>query len=116
GPVQLLVFGFEGDQFRGEIRAELDRLRSSETIRLLDLLFVRKHSDGLLETLVASEAPPGLEGVGSILRGLIALDVVDDSVPLPPAEDLSRRGDDMWFADDSIPAGTAAAIALVEHR
>ena len=29
GPVQLLIIGFEGDQFTGEIAAELERLRDA---------------------------------------------------------------------------------------
>ena len=32
GPVQMLVLGFEGDHFTGEIAAELDRLKDSDTI------------------------------------------------------------------------------------
>ena len=33
GPVQLLVIGFEHGDFHGQIQAELDRLRDSDTIR-----------------------------------------------------------------------------------
>ncbi len=42
GPVQLLVIGFTDPDFHGQIRAELDRLRASETVRILDLALVEK--------------------------------------------------------------------------
>ncbi len=46
GPVQLLVVGFAHSEFRGKIMAELDRLRESDTVRLIDLVLVRKDADG----------------------------------------------------------------------
>ena len=36
GPVQLLVVGFENPELHGRIYEELERLRASDTIRLLD--------------------------------------------------------------------------------
>jgi hypothetical protein len=36
GPVQLVVLGFSQPDFRGEIVAELDRLRESDIVRLID--------------------------------------------------------------------------------
>jgi hypothetical protein len=38
GPVQLLVIGFEHGDFHGQIQAELDRLRDSDTIRLRETI------------------------------------------------------------------------------
>jgi hypothetical protein len=36
GPVQLIVLGFENPDFHGEIIAELERLRESDTVRVID--------------------------------------------------------------------------------
>jgi hypothetical protein len=112
GPVQLLIFGFRGDYSPGEIRRELSRLRESDTIRLLDVLFVRKHLDGSLE-IVPTDEPADFAGFGAMLGDLIAPEFEDED----GAADL-RSGvpNDIWFADDGIPPGSAAAIALVEHR
>ena len=41
GPVQLIVLGFEHPDFHGEIIAELERLRESDTVRVIDALAVR---------------------------------------------------------------------------
>jgi hypothetical protein len=38
GPVQLIVLGFEQPDFHGEIIAELERLRESDTVRVIDAL------------------------------------------------------------------------------
>jgi len=42
GPVQLLVIGFDDPQFRGEILAEIERLRQDDVVRLIDMIVVKK--------------------------------------------------------------------------
>jgi len=76
GPVQLIVLGFEHPQFRGEIIAELERLRESDTVRVIDSLAVYKDADGELEVqhlsnLTTDEA---IE-LGSVIGALIGLGI-----------------------------------------
>ena len=40
GPVQLIVLGFQHPDFRGEILAELDRLKENDVVRVIDALAV----------------------------------------------------------------------------
>src|SRR6266508_760282 len=49
GPVQLIVLGFNHPDFHGEIIAELERLRESDAVRVIDALAVYKDADGELE-------------------------------------------------------------------
>ena len=49
GPVQLIVLGFKQPDFHGEIIAELERLRESDTVRVIDALAVYKDAYGALE-------------------------------------------------------------------
>src|SRR5438045_8474656 len=49
GPVQLIVLGFSHPEFHGEIIAELERLRESDTVRVIDALAVHKDADGEIE-------------------------------------------------------------------
>jgi hypothetical protein len=101
GPVQMLVIGFEGGEFRGEIAAELERLRGDDTIRLIDLVVVAKDADGNVSVG---------EGEDGLARRL--LDVTDaDLSHLDQAEAA-----DLWDATEAIPPGGAAAVALIEHR
>ena len=49
GPVQLIVLGFNHPEFHGEVVAELERLRESDTVRVIDALAVHKDADGEIE-------------------------------------------------------------------
>jgi hypothetical protein len=51
GPVDYLVVEFprERANFSGEVKAELAALVESGTVRVLDLLFMKKHADGTFE-------------------------------------------------------------------
>ena len=49
GPVQLIVLGFNHPDFHGEVIAELERLRASGTVRVIDSIVVYKDADGELE-------------------------------------------------------------------
>lgn len=51
GPIDYLVVEFPRDRanFSGEVKAELAALVESGTVRVLDLLFMKKHADGTFE-------------------------------------------------------------------
>src|SRR4051812_36744792 len=49
GPVQLVVLGFAEPNFHGEVIAELERLRQSDTVRVIDALAVYKDNEGEVE-------------------------------------------------------------------
>jgi len=121
GPVQLLVVGVAGDESTGEILAELERLRENELVRLIDLLFVRKDEDGTVERLLLSDlSPEEAQAFGAIVGALIGFG--EDGAELgaregaAALEDGHVLDDEIWFVDDAIPNGTAAALALLEHR
>jgi uncharacterized protein YuzE len=46
GPVEYLVVGFPGNKFKGEIVPALAELVANETIRIIDLIFIKKDADG----------------------------------------------------------------------
>lgn len=108
GPVQLLVIGFDRPDFRGDVLAELERLRESDTVRVIDLLVVHKDADGVVQRLERSD----LGAEGAAVAALIGLDATRseaDGDQLPDEEEL-------WSLDDAIPNDSAAVIALIEHR
>jgi len=51
----MLVVGFEGPEFKGEILEELTRLKDEDIIRLIDLVVVKKDDEGNIETLHTSD-------------------------------------------------------------
>ena len=58
GPVEYLVVEFPGNKFNGEIVPALVDLVKSGTIRILDLLFIRKEADGSFEAMELDMLPP----------------------------------------------------------
>ena len=55
GPVEYIIVGFPGNEFNGKIAPELAKLIKSETIRLLDLVFIAKDGDGDVAVLEFDE-------------------------------------------------------------
>jgi hypothetical protein len=49
GPVEYMIIGFPGNKFNGEIAPELGKLVSSNTIRILDLVFIMKDAEGTVD-------------------------------------------------------------------
>ena len=108
GPVQLLLVGFDRPDFSGEVLAELERLRESDVVRVIDLLVVHKDADGVVRRHEHSDLPAG---AGTVIGALIGLDGTQDE----PDGQRSVE-DELWSLDEAIPDDSAAAIALVEHR
>src|SRR6478735_618665 len=122
GPVEIFVFGFKDPQFHGEIRAELERLRDGDIIRLVDLLAVRKTEDGVIEAIQQSDldadealafgaAVGALIGLGAGEGALIAL--VEHRWAIPVRDAVRRAGGHAvaarWIADsDLIRLGEAS--------
>ncbi|MFL5917756.1 MAG: hypothetical protein ACJ74X_03435 [Gaiellaceae bacterium] len=125
GPVQILVIGFDEPQFTGAIRAELERLREHDVVRLIDLIVVRKDDDGNVERLQHSDlSQEELEDFGAIVGALIGVGANgDDGATAGAVLGAAAMEDghvfdshDTWYVDDAIPPGTAAAVALLDHR
>src|SRR5262245_8099910 len=127
GPVQLIVLGFEHPDFHGEIIEELEKLRESDTIRVIDSLAVYKDAQGEIEVMhlsnltkdeaielgskVAAHVGLGIEGeegmekyadVGAQIAAEEGIHVFDE--------------DEAWDVLEDIPNDSAAALLLLEHH
>ena len=126
GPVQLVIIAFEGGSFEGRILEEVRRLRDQDAVRLLDLLFVAKgEDDEVIELVLGDLSPAEAAEYGALVRALMGVGLDGDvsvaegaqAVAAAASQNGSRPGPhDAWFLADRIPAGTAAAVALLEHR
>ena len=113
GPVQVLVVGFDRPAFSGEVLAEFTRLREAGIVRLVDQLLVSRGPDGTLETLPApTELGPELGGLAAALLGRRADGLADQPEAAGDPPDEAVRA---WSLADAVPAGSAAAVALIEH-
>lgn len=66
GPVDVVIIGFPGNKFSGQIAPAIVDLVNSGTIRVVDLLFVMKDESGTITTIEAGDLGEGLEGFLSI--------------------------------------------------
>jgi uncharacterized membrane protein len=128
GPVQLIVLGFNHPNFHGEVIAELERLRESDTVRVIDALAVYKDADGNLEVehlsnLTQDEA---IE-LGSKIGALIGLGFEGEegaeAGAIAGAEEVAAAGgvhvftdEEGWDVLEDIPNDSAAALILLEHH
>jgi uncharacterized membrane protein len=121
----MLIVGFEGPEFKGEILDELKRLKEADIVRVIDLVVVKKDDDGTIETLHQSDlsTEEAME-FGAVAGALIGLGAEGEegveAGAIAGAEAMADGelfdDDQVWHAADAIPNGTAAGIALIEHR
>ena len=125
GPVQMLIVGFDEPKFKGEVLEELKRLKDEDIIRLIDLAVVRKDDEGNIETLHTSDlSEDEAMEFGAYVGALIGLGAAGEegaeAGALAGAEALADQqvfdDDQVWYVADAIPNGSAAGIALIEHR
>jgi uncharacterized membrane protein len=121
----MLMLGFEDPQFQGEILEELKRLKDADIVRVIDAAVVRKNADESVDILHASDlSTEEAQEFGAVVGALIGLGMDgEDGMAVGAAagaeamEDGKIFDDDqIWYAADAIPTGTATAIALLEHR
>lgn len=126
GPVQLIVLGFEHPDFHGEVIAELERLRDSDTVKVIDALAVHKDADGAIEVMHLSNLSKeeaielgteigaliglGIEGEEGMVAGAIAgAEAAEEGVGVFSDEEA-------WDVLEEIPDDSAAALVLIEHH
>ena len=127
GHVQLLVLGFKEPDFHGEIIAELERLKESDTVKVIDSLVIYKDVDGDLEVAHLSNLTrdEAIE-LGSTIGALIGLGIEGEegmeAGAQAGAESAATEGihvftdENAWDVLEDIPNGSAAALILVEHH
>ena len=128
GPVQLIVLGFRNPDFHGEIIAELERLRASDTIRVIDSLVVYKDADGEIEVehlsnLSKSEAIELGTKIGALIGLGIEGEEGAEAGAIAGAEKVDAAGgvnvfteEEGWDILEDIPNNSAAALILIEHH
>lgn len=100
GPLELLVVGFEGDHFNGQIAKAIEAAEATGAVRVVDLIFVRKTADGDIAAMEIEEAGESynrdFDSLNLDIRGLLT---EDDAMTLAAL----------------LPVDTMAAVALIEH-
>ena len=123
----MLVLGFSQPDFHGEVIAELERLRQSDTVRVIDALAVHKDADGEIEIAHLSNLSKdeAIE-LGSKIGALIGLGIEGEegaeAGALAGGEAAAEDGvnvfsdEEAWDILEDIPNDSAAALILLEHH
>lgn len=100
GPLEFVVIGCKGHQFTSEMVPELNSIQEKGLIRVVDLIFVRKDTNGTVKVLEVHDLND---------EELAAFD--------PIKEDLMRilTPEDIALLTEAIPLDTSAVIVLLEH-
>jgi uncharacterized membrane protein len=127
GPVQLIVLGFNHPNFHGEVIAELEELRKSDTVRVIDAMAVYKDAQGEIEVehLSNLSTEEAVE-LGSKIGALVGLGIEGEAGMEAGAQlgaEAAAEGGvqmftdaDAWDVIGEIPNDTAAALLLIEHH
>jgi uncharacterized membrane protein len=125
GPVQMIVLGFPHPDFHGAVIAELERLRASDTVKVIDALAVHKDDAGEIEVAHLSNLTDE-EAVefGTVVGALIGLGIEGEEGLEAGAEAGAQAAsegievfsdEEAWDVLEQIPNGSAAAVILLEH-
>jgi hypothetical protein len=100
GPVEYIVVGFPGNEFRGEIAPALADLVEAGTIRIIDIAFAGKDENGEVTAFELSDLDPdvqqALEKLGAEPAGLF-------------------NEEDLTAVAETLDAGSSAAVLAWEN-
>jgi len=120
GPVEYVVLGFPGNSFNGSVAPALAKLIESNTIRLLDLLFVGKDDEGNVLVIEYDEleelaAFAGLEGeAGGIISDA---DVAHAAEALKPGSSAALLiWEDVWATDFAVAVRESGGVIVEGAR
>ena len=105
GPVEYMIVSFPGNRFTGEIAPALAKLVESDTIRIIDLAFVAKDTDGTVAAFEVSDLHEdvrrGLDTLGIESSGLLGEDdLMDAGAALEPNSSAAMLlWEDVWAAE-----------------
>jgi Family of unknown function (DUF6325) len=106
-PIQLIAVGFDPEaRFEGRILAALDEIKERGSLRVLDLVFVRKDADGALTSL--EDRDERFRGVLAAALGLEDANGAETAGPSLGVTEVEEIG-------QALEPGQAVGMVLVEH-
>jgi uncharacterized membrane protein len=100
GPIDFVAIGFPGNKFSGKIIPALKDLVASGTIRILDIVFVKKDADGNIQAFEFSALGPEEAALFDHIEGEIN-NVISDT--------------DIQAAAEALPNNSSAGLLLWEN-
>ena len=117
GPVEYVIIGFPGNQFKGEIIPALADLVDGGTVRILDLVFVMKDIEGNITT-AEYEDLPGMDDLDGDADGLFNEDdlLVAAERLEPNSSGLLIVWEDTWATPLAVAIRGAGGVIVAGER
>lgn len=117
GPVEFIVVAFPGNEFTGEIVPALAALVQSDTIKILDLLFIGKDANGDVLTFEVEEVA-SFADLDADVGGLISEeDIAYAAAGLEPNSSAALLiWEDVWAAPFADALRNAGGVLLTGAR
>ena len=124
GPIQMTTLAFPGNDFKGEILPELEKLKKAGIVRIVDLLLVRKDELGNVMVTTASdldwqEAVSFGSYVGALAGYAAAGPAGIEKGAMAGAAELADGHlfdqDDVFRVTQALPNNMSAVLVLFEH-
>ena len=124
GPIQMTSLAFPGNQFKGEILPELEKLKQAGIVRIVDLLLVRKDQLGNVMVTTASdlnweEAVSFGSYVGALAGYAAAGPAGIEQGSMAGAAELADGHlfdeDNVFRVTQALPNDMSAVLVLIEH-
>jgi hypothetical protein len=122
GPVDYLIVAFPGNEFRGEIAPALGDLVEAGTIRIIDVAFVGKDSEGDIVAFELTDLDPevqeGFEKAGVEVNGLFSEeDLIAAGEELDPNSSAALLvWENVWARDVAQKMRDAGGVVLDFER
>ena len=120
GPVEYLVISFPGNQFRGDIAPAIADLVENGTIRILDLVFVKKDAEGNVLSFEFSDLPEAavFADIDGDADGLLSDEDVElaSEMLAPDSSALFVLWEDRWAADLASAIAAAGGELVIGER
>jgi uncharacterized membrane protein len=120
GPVDLVIIGFPGNKFTGRIAPAIMELVDSNTIRVIDLLFVSKDVNGVVTTIEAkdleAETAPSYLAINVVQPGALGPEDAEelDEDLQPNSSALLIAFENVW-ASKFVEACRAADAVVIDQ-
>ncbi len=105
GPVEYLVIEFPGNQFKGEIIPALREAVDNGSIRIIDLVFVRKDDQGQVSVMELDD----------LRLDDLSKDAADAFAPIAKETSTLLSDEDIQKLTDVVDRNSSAAFLLFEH-
>ncbi len=121
-PVDVIIIGFPGNKFSGQIAPALMDLVDSATIRIIDLLFISKDSDGVVTTVSAADVDaqtgPSYLSINVLQPGALGPDDAEELAEdlAPNTSALAIAFENIWAAKVVDACRAADAVVIDQIR